>query len=348
MSITSIFLFPKSIKLFLKTNFERWLAKRIPCNREHQLNSRNIMIYPTRFGLTYLGFVVLIFLLGTNYQNNIILLFSYLLASLFISVMLHSFYNFSKIRFYSVAEQQGFSESIVYFPVKIMTEKIRYDINIHFTDALLNSQTQKVSQCHQGSYEIKLPYKPVKRGKYYLGRVTIFSEYSLGIFKSKTVLDFGHNALIYPKPKKLIAGQYQLSSQPDEPRVDSNNTVNTAGTDDFYELKSFVRGESQARTAWKQLAKGQGHFSKHYQASQGQLQWLKLSEMPSSDIEDKLAYLSFLIVELSAANQSFGLDLSSDSMALSENMPTNQLANIAPNSGVSHQHECLTALALYS
>ena len=351
-----MFSLPRSIRLFFKKNLERWLAKRIPCDREHQLNSRNIMIYPTRFGLAYLGFVILVFLLGTNYQNNIILLLSYLLASLFISVMLHSFYNFSTLRFYSVAEQQGFAEAVLYFPIKIMADKTHYDLNLHFTDGSLNSQTQHVSQCHQGNFEVKLPYKTLSRGTHHLGRVTIFSEYSLGIFKSKTVLDFGHHALVYPKPKRLVAGQYQLSSQADEPSKDNYQTVNTAGTDDFSELKSFVRGESRARTAWKQLAKGQGHFSKHYQASQGELQWLKLSEMPSSDIEGKLAYLCFLIVELSATNQNFGLDLSSNVTPMSNSRPTpastDTLSNIptkiAPNSGASHQQDCLTALALYS
>jgi uncharacterized protein (DUF58 family) len=327
------------IKNLFKKNIDRWLAKRIPANREHCLNSRNIMIYPTRFGLAYLGIVILIFLLGTNYQNNIILLFSYLLASMFISVMLHSFYNFSQLRFYSAAKQQGFAETTLYFPIKIMAKKTHYDLNFNFTDASPNSQIQRVLQCKEGEDQVNLPFKATKRGKHHLGRVTIFSEYSLGIFKSKTVLDFGHYAIIYPKPKSLVSGQYQLGSQPDEPSIENYQTANIVGTDDFSELKSFVIGESRARTAWKQLAKGQGHFSKHYQASQGQLQWLRLDEMPSNDIELKLAYLSFLIAELTATNQAFGLELSASL--------TDKRGNISPNSGADHQQACLTALAMY-
>ena len=334
-----MFSLPKSVRKLLDKTFEHWLARRIPARKEHQLNSRNIMIYPTRFGLSYLAFVVLVFLLGTNYQNNIILLFSYLLASLFISVMLHSFYNFSQLRFYSMAKQQGYADDTLYFPIKITAEKTHYDINVHFTDRTLNSQVETIVQCQQGSQEINLAYKSSKRGKHYLGRVTLFSEYSLGIFKSKTVLDFGHYAMIYPKPKSLVTGQYQLSAQPDEPSIESYQTTNIAGTDDFSELKHFVRGESRARTAWKQLAKGQGHYSKHYQASQGQLRWLKLSDMPSNDVETQLCYLSFLISELTATNQSFGLALCADS--------NNKSMNIPPSAGFKHQQACLTALALY-
>jgi len=339
MGIMSVFSLPKSVNGFFKRNFERWLSKRVPTRNQHQLNSRNIMIYPTRFGLSYLGFVVLVFLLGTNYQNNIILLFSYLLASLFISVMLHSFYNFSQLCFYSRTEQRGYVDDLIYFVIKITADKTHYDINAHFTDRTLISQSAHLAQCVQGSKEIKLTYKSSKRGKYYLGRVTVFSEYSLGLFKSKTVLGFGHYAIIYPKAKSLIAGQFQFSSQPDEPNIESYQTTNSIGTDDFSELKSFVRGESRARTAWKQLAKGQGHYSKHYQASQGQLQWLKLQDMPSNDVETQLAYLSFLIGELTATNQAFGLSLSTDI--------SNKSMNIEPNVGFEHQQACLTALALY-
>jgi uncharacterized protein (DUF58 family) len=339
MGITTVFSLPKSVTEFLNNNFERWLARRIPERQEHQLNSRNIMIYPTRFGLSYLGFVVLVFLLGTNYQNNIILLFSYLLASLFISVMLHSFYNFSQLRFYSVAQQQGFSKDILYFPIQVMANKTHFDLNFYFTTTLSGNNNQKMTQCDEGASEIKLSYQALIRGKHQLGRVTVFSEYSLGLFKSKSVLNFGHTALVYPKPKRLIAGQYKLSSQSEDPNTDNQQTVNLVGTDDFSELKSFMPGESRSRTAWKQLAKGQGHFSKHYQEGQGQLQWLKLSEMPSNDIEEKLAYLSFLVLELSASNETFGLEIYTDI--------ANNSANIAPNTGAIHQQDCLTALALY-
>jgi len=340
MGIMTAFSLPKLLRNFIQKNFEHWLARRIPSRKEHQLNSRNIMIYPTRFGLSYLAFVVLVFLLVTNYQNNIILLFSYLLASLFISVMLHSFYNFSQLHFYSKAQQQGYAGDELYFPIQITAEKTHYDIHVHFTDRIISSQLEKVVQCKQGSQEINLLYKSSKRGKHSLGRVTIFSEYSLGIFKSKTVLDFGHYAIIYPKPTSLIAGQYQLSAQSDEPSIESYQTSTIDGTDDFSELKSFIRGESRARTAWKQLAKGQGHYSKHYQASQGQLKWLKLNEMPSNDVEMQLSYLSFLVNELSATNQPFGLALSTDSH--------NTSMNILPDTGFTHQQACLTALALYS
>jgi uncharacterized protein (DUF58 family) len=328
-----------SIKNYFREKFELWLARRVPKNDHHQLNSGNIMIYPTRFGLSYLSFIILVFLLGTNYQNNIILLFSYLLASLFISVMLHSFYNFTKLRFQSVSKQQGYAGDTLYFPISIMADKTHFDINIHFTNKELNSPSVTILQCVNKNQTYKLAFNPIKRGVQLLGRVTVFSEYSLGLFKSKAVLDFGHHAIIFPKPKSLITNKYQSANKDSEPNQDSYQTTTITGTDDFSELRHFVKGESKARTAWKQLAKGQGHYSKHYQTSEGQLQWLKLNEMPGHDIETRLAYLSFLVGEMTFSNQTFGLSLESGF--------SNKLLNIEPNSGLAHQQACLTALAMY-
>lgn len=330
----------KPIRGYFNHKLEQWLSKRNPSQKYHQLNNKNIMIYPTRFGLSYVAFVTLLFLLGTNYQNNIILLFSYLMASFFITVMLHSFFNFTQLQFTSVAEQQGYVGEKIYFPILITSKKVHFDLNIHFRDKSLTHDVKKIPLCETGNQEITLAYRALKRGELKLGRVVVFSEYSYGLFKSKTLLDFGHKAIIYPKAIKLSANQYQFSSQNEDSQIESQQTSNNVGTDDFFELKSFIKGESRARTAWKQLAKGQGHYSKHYQQSQGQLQWLKLDEMPSNNIETQLSYLSFLVTELSATNQSFGLLLYPDN--------TNHSLNICPDSGQKHQQACLKALALYS
>ena len=328
------------IIVFFQDKFESWLARRIPKQAEHTLNSRNIMIYPTRFGLAYLFFVVLVFLLGTNYQNNIILLFSYLLASLFITIMLHSFYNINQLNIRSTAIVQGYVGDTLFIPLTIASQKESFDINVEFADKTIGNSKETVKQYQPGQHSIKLSYKAVKRGLINLGRVTVYSEYSLGIFKTKTVLNFGHQALVFPQPKALISAQFYQSAQHGETIFEQNYNTEAQGTEDFSELKSFVQGESRARIAWKQLAKGQGHFSKHYQTSQVQRQCLKLTEMPGNDLEIKLRHLSFLIAELTAKNQGFSLDLSCN---------TGQSAlSIDYNSGVNHQQECLTALAMYS
>ncbi|EOG7035816.1 hypothetical protein ACLH5N_004693, partial [Aeromonas salmonicida] len=58
---------------------QRWLTRRIPPARQMTLGRRSLFILPTRMGLLYLLVMSAIYLLGTNYQNNLVLLVSYCL-----------------------------------------------------------------------------------------------------------------------------------------------------------------------------------------------------------------------------------------------------------------------------
>lgn len=348
-----------TIKEFMGTRIERWLKKRVPSNTEHKLSSRNIFIMPTRFGFSYLLFVVLLFLLGTNYQNNTILLLSYLLASLFITVMMHSFYNFSQLHFSSSATQYAFAKQNAYFPITIKAKKSHFDLNFYFPSQrqfnnVKSSQKElstTVEQCEAGESQILIPYFAKQRGIVNLGRIKVFSEYSFGLFITWSMLDFAHQLVVFPQPKKLNNNHNYLSGIEDDKETKPTVYHNpTRGTDDFAELKSYIVGESQARVAWKQLARGQGKLSKHYENQQGSLRWLKLSDMPSFDIETKLSYLSFLIVEYSKTDQDFGLilDVSSTGSIINPALTNNTLKTIMPNKGFQHQQSCLIELAKFN
>lgn len=326
------------VKSFIHQRIERWLSRRVPSNTKHKLTRSNIFIMPSKFGLAYLFFVFLLFLLGTNYQNNIILLVCYLLASLFVSVMLHSFYNFSQLIFESSALQYGFAKQRILFPLIINSNKVRFDINASFSQQ--NHQLDKLSlnQCDVGCNELMLPFIASQRGLIDLGRVRVSSEYPFGMFTTWAMLDFSHQAVVFPKPKRVNTNQYKLSSE-NMDELGGYHVNPQVGIDDFSELKNYVLGEPQSRIAWKQFARGQGLFSKHYQSQQGQLLWLKLSDMPSHNLETKLRFLAFLVVENTKNNQTFGLSL--------REFSTDELTkvDIAPDFGDYHQKQCLIALA---
>jgi hypothetical protein len=49
-----------------------------------------------------------------------------------------------------------------------------------------------------------------------LGRITVHSEYSFGLFKSWSKLAFAQRVIVYPKPKQLMNKHHQLSSNKEE------------------------------------------------------------------------------------------------------------------------------------
>lgn len=307
--------------------FDLWLNKRIPAKLFHQLSNRSIFIFPTGLGFGYLFVTLLIFLLGTNYQNNVIVLVSYLMASFFITVMMISFFNFKGIAITGVEQVSGHAEQDLELSITLASanKNKRFDLHLGFKDQpavrldVLNEQST-----------VKLPYIINTRGQHALTRLKVSSEYAFGLFTTWSWLNFGTQALIYPKPKVVQQKFIKLMEGDAEQQSLVNNKP---GIDDFNELATYKTGESLARVAWKQLARGQGKFTKHYHQETGSAQWLNFTDMPSASLETKLQHLCYLVLLYHQSDIAFGLSL-----------PNKQLK---PQKGSQHVKACLSALALF-
>ncbi|MBA6265280.1 MAG: hypothetical protein ACI9N3_001716 [Colwellia sp.] len=314
------------ISCIIKRRLNRWLKRRIPPASQHKLSNRNIFIMPTRFGFVYLVFVVLLFLLATNYQNNVIMLLSYLMASVFITTMMHSFFNLSGIEVSTDKQVEGYAKQYIMVPVKILSPNNRLDFNFCFDHQKMSHLPQTV----QGNQTVYVSCRYENRGVHYPGRLKIWSEYPLGLFITWTRIDFDFKCMLYPaaEPVRHIPSNFAGS-------VKQNSFLENTkpGIDEFFELKTHIPGEPLSRVAWKQFARGQGRLTKHYHQQQGATCWLKLTDMPKHGLEKQLQYLCFLVKEYNDAAQIFGLDLGQE--------------KIKPSQGQQHFNQCLMALALY-
>jgi len=317
---------PAGIRRFIQARFDAWLQRRMPGARHHRLSNKNIFIFPTGFGFVYLFFVLLLFLLGTNYQNNVIILLSYLLASLFVTCMMQSFFNLSGLSLQGPKQVSGFAGQGMQIPIDVRSTNARHGLNFE-----VSGQAATHLAKAEKSIRVQLPYLPGQRGLYRLKRVLVSSEFALGLFRSWTRLDFDCQCLIYPKPKavrNLVASADVHSCDKEELRGRPK-----PGQEDFAELKTYVPGEPLSRVAWKQYARGQGFLSKAYQQQSSQLNWLSLSDMPAANVEEKLQLLCFLILEHHKSGQAYGVKLIN--------------SEIPPASGSEHLNECLAALARF-
>ena len=280
------------------------------------------------------------------------MLFTYLFISFFLTVMLHSFFNLSKLSFRTNATHVGYVNSDISITINIKTDKSHFDLHLTLQGDLCKEISYKplhIKQVHKGDTTEFLNVAIHKRGVHKIGRVKVLSEFSYGLFRTWTLLDFNHQLFIYPQPRKIT--HHQNNAKTDKEHL-TDGVQSAQGSDDFNQLSPYIVGESIARIAWKQLAKGQGKLSKQYQESKGQDTWLKLSNMPSESIEMQLSYLCYLVNNYSDKKQVFGLDLSTQikhqSSTLTElHLQENRQLLIEPSSGSEHQKACLTALALY-
>jgi len=338
----------QAFKTKVQQRFNRWLTRRVPQNSQQQINHRNIFIMPTRFGASFVLFILLLFLLGTNYQNNVIILISYLLVSFFIVVLHHSFFNLSGLRFQTRSSLQGFVDSQLFFPIIVSSDKARFNIHFSLTQPSekASSQLEKSvikenpnavthAQLMVGENNIRVPYWVSQRGQYSLGRVLIASEYGFGLFRTWTRLDFAQQVTAYPKPVAFTwSDTYQGGDRDDETNsADSHQDSFQPGQDEFHQLQHYQLGEPFSRVAWKHAARGQGWLTKQYQQVLSGKLALDFEHLPAGTIEQRLSWLSYAIKDCSDKNIAFSLKL------------PNQV--IASDNSSAHTLKCLAALARY-
>ncbi|MCW8108812.1 DUF58 domain-containing protein [Alteromonas ponticola] len=304
----------------------QWLNKRIPAASKQRLNLRSIFIFPTWFGLGYLVTCAGLFILGTNYQNNLMLLLFDLLLGLFLLNLFASYMNFSRLQIHALPIQPVFAGG--HASLAIHLQPTDEDALAHgmVNACWWNDNTVQCVDLDSGYTRISLPYFTPKRGIYSLPRVTLFSEYPFGLYRCWTHLNLDQHVMVYPAPH---ASKVQLQFKPGN---GEQYSTQQEGHDDFYALRPYQQGEPLHRVAWKNVAKGGEWVSKSFSHVQSQAGYLELIT-PCSDTELELSRLCYQILTLSENNILFGLKLGN--------------ATIEPSQGEQHKHRCLAALAHY-
>ncbi len=158
------------------------------------------------------------------------------------------------------------------------------------------------------------------------GRLTLYTEYPLGLFHAWSYLHFDVRCLVYPKPaapQPLPAASAQ----------NGNGKLISTGDEDFAGLRAYVAGDALPRIAWKALAREQGLQVKQFSADQGYELWLDWTSLQNMPVESKLALLTRWVLDAEARQVQYGLRL--------PNM------EIPPRYSNAQREECLRALALF-
>jgi hypothetical protein len=351
----------------LQNYWNKWLNKRIPAATQHHLNHHNIFIFPAKFGLLFLCLCLLLFLLGTNYQNNLMLLLCYFLLAIFLVNLLASYINFARIELQIGKCPEVFVGDNLHIPLWLNANSdgnflakspvngvlhFKFQANKHKSnkkDKNQQNQSSTLVDADAFSNPINLSLTCQQRGKLTLSRVTVESVYPLGLYRCWTYLAFTHQITVFPKP---LPCEIQLHVSEHNSTKKSGEIANEqAGHDDFSHLKAYQIGEPLNHVAWKQLAKGRGMVSKQFSSIGNHIGWLKFSSeyrnntlpytsteletaLDSDALNKELGELCYQVIELSRTQRTFGLDLGAQC--------------IAPNSGAGHRLACLHALAYFS
>ena len=308
----------------LRQKFRNWLFRPKIESGTVTLNQRRIFIIPTRQGIGF-SLVLLVMLLGDiNYNLSLGYVLTFLLGTTALMTMLHTFRNMAQLEIRAGRIEPVFAGDMVQFVFHFHNNgrQPRYPLKLH--DGNEHSVTFDIAA--QQSVEIKLPIPATQRGWLSSGRLTLYTEFPLGLYHAWSYLQFDTRCLVYPKP---------AATQPFPASLEQNGTgkFNVAGDEDFSGLRSYVAGDPLPRIAWKALAREQGLQVKQFNAYEGKEFWLDWAMLPELATERKLELLTRWVLDADAQKLHYGLRLPN--------------IELPPQHSASHRAECLRALALF-
>lgn len=277
-------------------------AKRAPRCDAFVLNFKTIYVFFSRQGALFLALLLLTFVVGVNYGNNLVLaVFFYLLSVWLVSVVL-TFLQLFGLKISLQAVQLGAAGEVVMVQFVAQSLSARQvEFAFEYTPDELQKLAQfkvvnytTVSKSHSqtcsivGKQTIILPIVLGKRGAHALPRLVVKTYYPLGVSVAWSYGYFARQSLAYPAPKAAM--------------LEFNRAIGEmggsarAGLDEFDGLSPLLAGESFARVSWAHLARGQGMLAKRFADPVGKTPLIDYQQMPAAAHEDKLAQMAHLIL----------------------------------------------------
>ena len=189
---------------------------------------------------------------GINYQNSLAYSLTFLLTSLFIVAILHTYRNLAGLTVQAKSASPVFVGEHGCFRLQLLSAGRTHQAialgwaasDLQFFDVPANG----VSSC-----EISL--LATQRGWLRPGRVRVESRFPLGILLSWSWVDLDQALLVYPRPLPADLPAH-LSAGADED--DEGARSRGQGSDDFQGLRAYQVGDSKQRLHWKAYSRGQG------------------------------------------------------------------------------------------
>lgn len=295
------------------------------------LNHQRIFILPTKQGGGFLVSIIILFLISFVYNNNLSYLLTFLLISVFLISLLHSYQSLYGLKLSFLGCHKVFAGEALGVNLLLSNPMNLERINLQVGF----SADEKINlQAHEEK-KLTLPFFVNKRGWQEMEKITVSSTYPFGFFRVWSVIHFSEKYLAYPAPT-IDDSSIPFTGNESNLGEDIVNTTHLSKGDDFNGLKEYRGGDPIKHIHWKSFAKGHGLFTKQFQlgSKSNQHLWLDFDLTTGHDLEKRLSQLCRWVVDAEKSGQDYGFLLPGYS--------------IQPSHGDLHYHQCLKALALFN
>ncbi len=289
------------------------------------LRQNRVYILPTRPGLAF-GLALIVMLIGSiNYNLSLGYILTFLLASMGLVAILHTFRNLVHLHISSGRVEPVFADETAWFELFI-ENRSRYE-----RSAIVLWHQRNQTQCDVASARgttVSLPIKAERRGWLAPGRITVDTRFPVGLLRAWSYIQPDMRCLVYPKPDDGLLPLPEPTGARGEKRVAGG------GSDDFAGLRAYQPSDSPRHIHWKAAAREQGLQTKVFSGRAAAELWLDWNALPADlDIESKLSRLTRWVLAADQDTLRYGLRLPG--------------VELAPDAGEPHRLACLRELALY-
>jgi uncharacterized protein (DUF58 family) len=291
------------------------------------LRHQRIYILPTRRGLAVIATLTTMLLTAMNYSLSLGYALTFVVAGVVASALLQTYRNLAGIVASPLASGEAFAGGKLEFTLSLAT-------------AASERRGIVVAPRWGAPVSVELPAgatRPVRlcvptksRGRCALGRVTVSTDFPLGLWRGWAYLHFPLSGVVYPAPE---VPPPPLPSGPEGFDIRRSARASDA---ELAGLRDYHAGDPLNRIAWKAVARGAGWYTKQFEGTGGggalELNW---AELPAGlEVEGRLARITAWILAAEREARPFSLSLPGT------DLPT--------GSGAGHRRRALTSLALFS
>lgn len=303
--------------------FERLLGRRKRDDLPVLLDRRRIYILPTRHGVL-LGVVTFFMLLGAlNYNNNIGLMFTFLLSSVAVLSTLFAVQNLVALQVVSVAAEPTFAGRDAQVAVTLDNPAGQRKMAV---GARCGSSHKLLSLPANGALTYRLRMPTSERGWQFPERLRLYTIYPFGMFNAWAWIRSAQKILVYPAlesdPPPLPASGAQ-----------GDGARQLRGEEEFTGVRDYQKGDRPHQIAWKAAARSQQLLSKEMAQPGGTELLLDYQSLTGLDVEARLSRLATWVTMARDRNAPFILALPDRSLG--------------PAADEKHVRQCLTALATF-
>lgn len=296
----------------------------------HTIAHQRIYIVPSKRGCAFLLTLLMMLVASINYSLSLGYALCFLLTGLFSATLLHTYRNLAGLSITAIDAQNSFCGEAVRFSMSLHNAQAsaRHGISITTRHKKEHCHEVRVRVEKESTQTARVSINAQARGVCDLGRLTLQSDWPMGLWTCWSYLHVARHALIFPAP------ELQAPALPVEAGSEQGSRSSAANTGDVAGLRDYQPGDSIGSIAWKSAARGLGLRSRIFEnedALSSIMLDLQFANVPG--LEAKLSRLCAWVLAAESSQSDYALRLTG--FALEKGRGTQQ------------QTDALRALALY-